>query len=235
MVNYNPAKWVELHPQVRVFMLVICSSRVSNGFYIWGNPKWEAQLAGDRASPWRLSDDSGGLGVGPWLCEIQLVLANTPQKLWTMVGRRGWNHVNLGPCNCLGKFHHDRALESWFISGKSSPFMASRFRWVKYYNWPRYMSFIWTGSDDSMGSQIWSIFLAQASGNQTWLGNHRKKWTIKLDNDRTKWIDFCHVWVPEGLCLLLQASSAGTMWISMFHGQQHDIPHINGLVCLGKS
>ena len=42
----------------------------------------------------------------------------------------------------LGKFHHDRtlfsrALESWFILGKSSPFMAARFRLVTYYNLPR--------------------------------------------------------------------------------------------------
>jgi len=32
-----------------------------------------------------------------------------------------------------------RALESWFILGKSSPFMAARFSLVKYYILPRYM------------------------------------------------------------------------------------------------
>ena len=47
-------------------------------------------------------------------------------------------HASIHPSIHLGKFHHDRALfsrtlESWFISGKSSPFMAQQFRLVKYY------------------------------------------------------------------------------------------------------
>ena len=51
------------------------------------------------------------------------------------------NHIQI---IYLGKFDHDRALfsralEAWLDCGESSPFMAARFRLVKYYNLPRYL------------------------------------------------------------------------------------------------
>ena len=50
-----------------------------------------------------------------------------------------WITLNHRPSIYLGKFHHDRTLfsrtlESWVISGKSSPFMAARFRLENYYS-----------------------------------------------------------------------------------------------------
>jgi len=57
---------------------------------------------------------------------------------------RPWALVFVGWYIHLGKFHHDRSLfsrslESWFILGKSSPFMAQLFRLVNY-NLPRPMN-----------------------------------------------------------------------------------------------
>ena len=56
--------------------------------------------------------------------------------------------ITYNDCIYLCKFHHDLtsfdhlALESWLGFGKSSPFMAARFRLVKYYNLPRYIYII---------------------------------------------------------------------------------------------
>ena len=53
--------------------------------------------------------------------------------------------ITYNDCIYLGKFHHDLtsfdhlALESWLGFRESSPFMAARFRFVKYHNLPRYL------------------------------------------------------------------------------------------------
>ena len=78
------------------------------------------------------------MGVG-WRFHQQNGIWFIYRKLWKMAIYSGFSHLSH-----LGKFDQDQSLfswtlESWLILGKSSPFMAARFRLVKYYNLPRFM------------------------------------------------------------------------------------------------
>jgi hypothetical protein len=73
--------------------------------------------------------------------------------------------------------------KSWFFLGKSSPFMAARFRLVKYDNLPRCI--------------CKKSVLALGFGNQTWQrwksSRHVDDWPCKHD-----WISLCHVEPENG-------------------------------------
>ena len=78
-----------------------------------------------------------GFNMGFNMADMYQFYGDVTKTIWNMME---YDHQTY---TCLGKFDHDLTVlphwKSWFILGKSSPFMAASFRLVKYYNLPRYV------------------------------------------------------------------------------------------------